>query len=137
MESTTYLKNLRISPKKLRFLMPDIKKLKPVVALDYLFYIQNKPAKIFYKAIKSALSNAKIALKVNEDLLKFKVLTIEEGQKLKRYRPGSRGTAKPFKRRMAHIKIILQSETITKKTDIKNLKNNVKQTRQKISSIKK
>jgi large subunit ribosomal protein L22 len=122
MESVTYLKNLRIAPKKLRFFMPEIKKLKPVLALDYLFYIQNKPAKIFYKAIKSAVTNAKNTLKVNEDLLKFKVLTIEEGQKLKRYRPGSRGTAKPFKRRMSHIKIILQAQNIAKKIGVKNLK---------------
>jgi len=40
-------------------------------------------------------------------MLKFKLLTIEEGHVLKRYKPGSRGMANPIKRRLSHIKIIL------------------------------
>lgn len=110
MEIKTYIKNIRISPKKLRFLLPAIKKLKPVKALDYLFYSSKKGAKIFYKAIKSAIDSAKNVLKTNEDLLKFKLLTVEEGQKFKRYRPGGRGTVKPIIKRMSHIKIILEEE---------------------------
>jgi len=108
MESRTYLKNLRISPKKIRFLLPEIKKMKPAESLNYLYYGKEKAARILYKAIKSALANAKNTLKVEENLLKFKVLTIEEGQKLKRYRAGSRGSANAFKRRLSHIKIVLE-----------------------------
>ncbi len=109
MESTTYLKNLRISPKKLRFFLPAIKVMSPAQSAEYLFYVNKKPANIFYKAIKSALNNAKNALKVDPDLLQFKLLTVEEGQKLKRYKAGGRGTAKPIKRRLSHIKIILKA----------------------------
>ncbi len=109
MESKTYIKNLRISPKKLRFFLPAIKKMTPAQSTDYLFYINKKPAMILYKSIKSALNNAKNTLKVEVNLLQFKLLTIEEGQKLKRFKAGSRGTAKPIKRRMAHIKIILKT----------------------------
>ena len=109
MEIKAYIKNVRISPKKLRFLLPAIKKLSPVEALDYLFYTPKKGARILYKAIKSALDNAKNVLKTNENLLKFKLFTIEEGPRLKRYRPGGRGTVKPIKRKMSHIKIVLES----------------------------
>src|SRR3989344_2485835 len=109
MESTTYSQNLKISPKKLRFLLPGIKKLKPFEALDYLMYTPRKSADIFFKVIKSAINNAKNVLKVDEKTLIFKHLNIEQGRKLKRMKPGGRGTAKPILRRYAHIKIILEA----------------------------
>jgi large subunit ribosomal protein L22 len=110
MESLTYIKNVKVSPRKLRFLLPSIKKLSPAASLDFTFYSPKKGAKFYHKAIKSAITNAKAALKVNEDMLEFKVLTIEEGQKLKRYNPGGRGTAKPYVKRSSHIKIILKAK---------------------------
>jgi len=110
MEVQTYIKNLKISPKKLRFLLAEIKKKKPADALDHLFYTPKKPAKIFYKAIKSAVDNAKSTLKTNENLLKFKLLTVEEGRRLKRFQPGGRGTPKSIMKRYAHIKIILTAD---------------------------
>ncbi len=109
MESKTYLKNLKMSPKKLRFFLPELKKKKPMMALDHLLYAPQQAAKMLYFAIKSALNNAKNTLKVPENLLEWKLFTVEEGQKLKRYKPGGRGTAKPFKIRSSHVKIILST----------------------------
>jgi len=108
-ESRTYLKNIDISPKKLRFYLKSVKKLTPIAAMDHLYYGEQRATKILYQAVKSAINNAKNTLKVTEDLLKFKVFTIEEGLKLKRYRPGGRGTPKPIMKRKSHIKIILIS----------------------------
>lgn len=129
MESTTYLKNLRVSPKKLRFFLTALKKRKPVVALEYLYYAPEKAGKVLYQALKSALANAKNTLKVDESLLEWKLLTIEEGQKLKRYKPGGRGTAKPFKIRFSHIKVVLKaksSDQIQKKElSVPKVKNSV------------
>lgn len=90
--------------------MPEIKKRTPHQALEYLFYAKQKSAKVFYKAIKSAVDSAKSVLKVNEDLLQFNLLTVEQGSKIKRFMPGGRGTQKPFVRRQAHIKIILTAK---------------------------
>ena len=115
MESVTYSQNLKISPKKLRFLLPGLKKLKPAEALDYLMYTPRKSADIFFKVIKSAINNAKNVLKVDEKTLIFKHLNIEQGRKLKRMKPGGRGTAKPILRRYAHIKIILEAVEPKKK----------------------
>ncbi len=110
MESKTYLKNIHISPKKLRFFLPVIKKMNPASSLDYLYYSPQRSAKVLYQALKSAITNAKNVLKVDEDLLEWKLFTIEEGQKLKRYKPGGRGTAKPYKVRFSHIKIVLNAK---------------------------
>ncbi len=121
MESRTYIKNLKTSPKKLRFLLPAVKKLKPVDALDYLLYTPKKTAKIYYKAIKSAITNVKKVLNVDENNLEFSLLTIEEGQKLKRFRSGGRGGVKPFVRRFSHMKIILKAAE-KKEIKVKNKK---------------
>jgi ribosomal protein L22 len=109
MESKAYFINLPVSPKKVRFYLPAIKKLKPIDSLDYLFYERTDAAGILHKAIKSAISSARQLLKVEDNLLNFKLLTVEQGQKLKRFRPGSRGNARPINRRMSHIKIILEA----------------------------
>lgn len=110
MESITYLKNIKIPPKKMRFLLSAIKKMSPSHAVEYLLYSPEKTGKIYYKAINSAIANAKLALKVPDNVLEFKVLTVEEGQKLKRYKAGARGTARPFVRRYSHIKIVLSAK---------------------------
>lgn len=107
MEIKTYIKNIRISPKKLRFIVEEVKKMKPVEAIEALSYSPKRGAKILLKAIQSAINNAKNNFKISEDLLKFRLLTIEEGSRLKRFRPGGRGTIKPYQRRSSHIKIIL------------------------------
>lgn len=110
MEAITYSKDLKISPKKLRFLLAEIKKLKPVDVLDYLIYTPKRSSEIFYQVIKSALNNAKNVLKVDERMLRFKHLSVEDGHKLKRFKPGGRGMVKPILRRFSHIKIILEAE---------------------------
>jgi len=133
MESQTYIKNLRISPKKLRFLTDDVKKFKASESLKYLLYTNKKGARLLYNAIKSAINNAKNSLKVSEDVLKFKALIIEEGQKLKRYRPGGKGGIKPFKKRFAHVKIILEAVTTAKK----ELKPVVEEVKPKKTTIRK
>ena len=134
MESITYSKNLKISPKKLRFLLPEIKKLKPVDVLDYLMYTPRKSAAIFYKVMKSALTYSKNFLKVDEKMLRFKHLSVEEGQKLKRFRPGGRGTTKPILRRFAHVKIILEAETPIVTKEIKQMELKVKTNKSKVQS---
>jgi len=96
-------------------------------------YENTDASEILYKAIKSALSSARQILKVEDNLLNFKLLSVEQGRKLKRYRPGSRGNAKPINRRMSHIKIILEVRSVNKvdkKVEIKQIVN------KEISNIK-
>ena len=124
METKAYFINLPVSPKKARFYLPAIKKLKPAESLEFLMYENTDASEILYKAIKSAISSARQILKVEDNLLNFKLLSVEQGQKLKRYKPGSRGNAKPINRRMSHVKIILEAKTTKKvepKVEVKKL----------------
>jgi large subunit ribosomal protein L22 len=139
METKAYFINLPVSPKKARFYLPAIKKLRPVKSLEYLMYESTDAAAILYKAIKSAISSAKQILKVDENLLDFKLLSVEQGQKLKRYRPGSRGNAKPINRRMSHIKIIIEAKVEKKsepKVEVKVDKTKVKNVKTQITKVK-
>ncbi len=137
-ESRTYIKNLPISPKKLRFFLDSIKRHSPIQVLDYLYYSNQKAGKIFYQAIRSAIANAKSTLKVPENLLKFKVLTVEEGLKLKRYQPRGRGMVSPYIKRRSHIKIILTSnKEKSKKIEVKNIKESKKEVlKQEVQKLK-
>lgn len=119
MESLTYFKNLKNTPRKFRFVAHDVKKLSPVAAVAHLEKTNRKAGRALLKVINSAISNAKNTLKVNEDMLEFKLFTIEEGNRLKRFRPGSRGMAKTFYRRFSHVKIILTAKEPEKKTESK------------------
>lgn len=119
METKAYFVNLPVSPKKARFYLPAIKKLTPIESLEFLMYEATDASVILYKAIKSAISSARQILKVEDNLLNFKLLSVEQGQKLKRFRPGSRGNAKPINRRMSHVKIILEAKKLEVKKTVK------------------
>jgi large subunit ribosomal protein L22 len=110
MQSQTYIKNVKVTPKKLRMLADVAKKSGPAGAINYLYYTPKKSAQILYKALQSAVANAKHVLKVGDESLAFQSLIIEEGQKLKRFRAGGRGTAAPYARRYSHIKIVLTAK---------------------------
>lgn len=112
MVSKTYIKNVKMSPKKMRFMLELLKGMSPLEAVRHLEVIPNKQATLFYKAIQSAISNATATLKADPNVLKFKLLTIEEGRKLKRYKAGSRGGAKPRTKRSSHIKIELVANAV-------------------------
>lgn len=132
MESLTYQKNLKSSPKKMRMIRDLIVRMNPEDALSFLMYTPTKTGKIYYKVIKSAISNATKSLKIPADMLKFKVLTVEEGRKLKRFKAGSKGMAKPITRKYSHVKVILTQKELKstgKVIEAEEVNDSVKQTK--------
>ena len=117
---TVYIKNVKITPKKLRFLVTDLKKQSPSQAMHTLYYTPKKGAEFLRKAIGSALSNAKNTMNIDESLLQFKTIIVEEGLRLKRYRAGSKGMAKPFRRKYSHIKLVLTTGKVEPKQIVKD-----------------
>ncbi|MCX6730266.1 MAG: hypothetical protein NTZ55_00265, partial [Candidatus Roizmanbacteria bacterium] len=41
------------------------------------------------------------------NLLEFKILKVDQGHALRRYNPGSRGNAKPYRKQFAHISVVV------------------------------
>lgn len=106
MEIKATQKFVRISPKKLRFVADVARKMTPIDATERLSFIGKRAAEPIVRVIKTALANAKVKGIDATDLV-FKELQINEGPRLKRGRPVSRGRWHPYKRRMSHIRVVL------------------------------
>lgn len=117
MEVTTIQKYLHTSPRKLRLVADMVRKMEPARALEVLGVTPKAAAKDLGKAIGTVLANAK-----NQGLdaskLAFRKIEINESMKMRRFRAGTRGRVRPFKRRMSNIKIVLSDEI--RKTQIKS-----------------
>lgn len=109
MEVQAIQRYIHTSPRKLRLVARMIGKMKPTKALDILRVTQKAAAKDLAKAIEVSLANAKQA-GLDTDKVGFKKLEIDESMKMRRFRAGTRGRVKPYKRRMSHIKIVLSDE---------------------------
>ncbi len=109
MEITTIQKYLHTSPRKLRLVSDMIRKMEPARALDILGLTPKAAAKDLEKALRSVLANAK-QQGLDASKLTFKKVEINESMKMRRFRAGTRGRVKPYKKRMAHIKIVLSDE---------------------------
>lgn len=109
MEITTIQKYLHTSPRKLRLVSDMIRNMEPSRALAILGLTPKAAAKDLEKALKTVLANAK-QKGLDESKLTFKKVEINESMKMRRFRAGTRGRVKPYKKRMSHIKIVLSDE---------------------------
>jgi large subunit ribosomal protein L22 len=107
MEVLSLTRNARMSPKKMREVARTIQGRKAAAAVDYLTLIPRKSARLIVKTLKSAIANAENNNNLSADSLTVKSAVIENGPVLKRFKAGARGTAKPRRKKMSHIRIIL------------------------------
>lgn len=110
MEVRAHIKYVKMSPLKLREIVDAVKVLSPQVALDRLQFSQRRNAKALRKALVSAIANGQGITGFDPKKAVFKTLKIDEGPFFKRFRPGSRGTAKPYVRKSSHITIVLEQK---------------------------
>ncbi len=118
MDITAIQKHIISSPKKLREVTFLIKKFSPQVAVDRLPFTGKRAALELKKVVMTAIANAK-QVGLNPDDLMFKEIQINEGPRLKRFRAGSRGRAKPYKKKMSHIRIVLTTKPVISATPVK------------------
>ncbi len=104
MEIISIQKFIHTSPRKLRLVADMVRKLEPNKALEILKFTPKMAAREISSAIAISLANAK---QKGVDTASFKTIEVNEGPKMKRFRAGTRGRAKPYVRRMSHIKIVL------------------------------
>lgn len=121
MEFRAIQKFIRISPKKIRPVAAVAKKLKPLEAVEKLPFVAKKASLPLKKVIVQALASAK-EKGISGENLKFKEIQITEGPRLKRGRPVSRGRWHPIKKRMSHIRVVLETKTTNEKLKVQNAK---------------
>jgi len=107
MEVQALTRYARMSPKKMREVSRIIQGRKAADAADYLALIPRKSARLIAKTLRSAIANAENNNNLSADSLTVKFALIENGPVLKRFKAGARGTAKPRRKKMSHIRIVL------------------------------
>ena len=124
MEIQAIQKYIHTAPRKLRLVADMIRKLSPEKALETLRFTNKSAAGDLIKAIKTVVANAKTK---GMEIINFKSVEVNEGSRMKRFRAGAKGRARPYKRRMSHIKIVLTDDLSDKVQVTRNKKEDKKE----------
>ena len=124
MQFPAKLNILRIAPRKVRFVARAIKGMDAMVAKHQLDYIIKRSSQPISKLLDSAMANAHNNLGLVKDNLFIKDVVVDEGPKLKRFRPKGFGMASPIEKKTSHIKIVLDERVpgLKAKSEIRSTK---------------
>ena len=112
METIVKIKYIKQSPKKIRFVLNEIRGKRVDSALDKLDNLNKKAAIFISKAIKSGLSNLSnldAEKAINNDNFFIKEAFVGQGPVMKRFRPAAMGRATPILKRSSHLTIKLSN----------------------------
>ena len=107
-------KFLRISPRKLRLVVDQVRTLPVVKAESILQYMNKKGGRLVLKVLQSAVANAEHNEHLQKEDLVIKSIVVNEGFTIKRYRPRAFGRAAMIRKRTSHVSITLEG-TVRKK----------------------
>jgi large subunit ribosomal protein L22 len=110
MEVRAILKNVPMSPQKMREVVRQIQGMPVLQAQAVLQVVPRKGARLVAKTLKSAIANAENNHKLKPDALRVKQAAAGSAMIIKRYMPRARGSAGPILKRHCHIKITLSDE---------------------------
>jgi large subunit ribosomal protein L22 len=108
MEARAVAKYVRISPRKARLVMDQLRGKNVEEALNLLNFAPQKSAYIVKKLISSAVANAEENSEIDVDTLFIKSIYADEGPTLKRFRPRAMGRATRIRKRTSHLTVILE-----------------------------
>ena len=96
-----------VSPRKARRLTQLIVGKSVSEALVMLQFQPQRSARLLYHVLRSAQANAEDQGVRDVDNLMVKKAHVDEGMRMKRWRPRSRGSAAPYVKRRSHIAVEL------------------------------
>ena len=102
-----HLNTLRISPRKVRLVAGLIKGKRAQQALDQMLFVTKRSVAPLTKLVKSGIANAE-SMKLDAAHLWIKDLQVNEGVKLKRWRPKGFGRASPIQKKTSRISLVLE-----------------------------
>ena len=107
MDAKAVEKYIRMSPRKIRYVVDLIKSKSIEDAIDILSFTPRRAATVVKKAIQSAMANATENHDMEEDDLFISKILVNEGPTLKRFRPRARGRATRIRKRTAHLTVYI------------------------------
>jgi large subunit ribosomal protein L22 len=111
MQVKVKLSNLRVSPRKVRQVADLVRGKNIFQAQSMLSFTVKRASQSVLKLLNSAVATAKHDLHLDETNLFISAITVDEGPKLKRWHPMSRGRAFPIIKRSSHIILTLSEAT--------------------------
>jgi len=127
MEIKVKLSNFRTSPRKVRQVIDLVRGKRVSEAQAILLFTVNKSSPVILKLLNSAVASAKNDLHVaDESNLFISKITVDEGPKMKRWHPMSRGRAFPIIKRSSHIELTISEKKSAIKPEVKEAKKEVK-----------
>ena len=112
------LRYVRISPRKVRPVIPLIKGKKPDEAIAILFSVKKRASQYLIELLESAMANARQMQGVDVDNLYISNLIANGGPQMKRFRAASMGRAAMIRKRTSHITVELD-QLIVKEPEVK------------------
>ncbi len=110
MEVKASVKNLRISARKLRLVVDEVRGMSVSNARRTLQYMNKKGAEPTLKLINSAAANATHNYKLSEDSLVIAEIAVDEGFTIKRFRARAFGRAGMIRKRTSSIRVTVKSQ---------------------------
>lgn len=115
------LNDYRQSPRKVRVVANLVRGKSVEAALTSLKFLAKRSADPIYKLIESAAANAK-SQNFDTDSLTIKEIQVNTGKTLFRRRSASRGRAPVIRKRTSHVRVVLSTDAVQKKTKVKKEK---------------
>ena len=107
METRAILKFIRVSPRRTRLVIDQIRGKKVEEALDILKFTPKRSAAIVAKVLRSAIANAESTQSVDVDRLYIKRVAVDEGGMWKRFMPRAQGRATRIRKRLSHVTVVI------------------------------
>jgi len=119
MEISAKLKNIRVSPTKIRLVANLIRKMEAKKALEQLPFVRKGCKDIVLGLLKSAIANAENTYNCQLDNLYIAKVSVDEAQTLKRWRARAFGRSAPIRKRGSQMTIVLREIVPTEPKEVK------------------
>ena len=110
MEAKATAKYVRVSPRKARIVIDQVRGKSVEAAREILAFTNRGIAEDVLKVLNSAVANAENVHHVRPESLVVKAAYVDEGPTLKRIRPRAKGSASRIRKRTSHITIIVATK---------------------------
>jgi large subunit ribosomal protein L22 len=115
MEARAISKNVRMSARKMRLVIDQIRHADVNDAYSILQFSRKAAAEPIDKALRSAVANAvqkadQQGEMLDVDQLYVKEAFVDEGPTLRRYRAAGMGRASPRRKRMSHVTVVVDTK---------------------------
>jgi large subunit ribosomal protein L22 len=104
-QAKAMVRQVRISPTKIRQVLVLIRGKKAEEAMTVLRFSPQKAARVVSKVLQSAIANAEHNYGMDTDKLRVLTAYADQGPSMKRFRPAARGSAHPYVHRTSHVTV--------------------------------